>query len=450
MAALKLFISHSSRLRDSEAADPQAKANWQLLQDTCAALPKIYGDKIEVLVDYQELHAGDEWELRLHTLLNECDAAMIHFSRRAVDESDWVKIETTILVSRARCDPEFKLVPVLLADQATPENMTRGYFGALGILHWQRIENVASAQQIVAAIVDILGDPTTMPGGRKTAFQKLLAEVDRLLADNLDGETLANLWTALCPGKTARMAHRDRAKRYARVLAEHLLGDGAQSLVFFQDLLTQLLPRRFPRERAQEMLKCLRALWVEPVPAAFLPAARSDAGKCLALNGNYLAQPLPEASPRDEQDHFTLRRYLERAWSGAAVHRIIPVVNQQKPTPETTREMIQRQIREYYRRGIGQPTNDDIDRRIRQEKRQVVVFLPAADWSAGDQDVPLFQALTELKAQYRPLIFIWGINGEMLNDTWPPEILPVLPPLQLATEQDQYLAERDAWDLINH
>ena len=87
---------------------------------------------------------------------------------------------------------------------------------------------------------------------------------------------------------------------------------------------------------------------------------------------------------------------------------------------------------------------------MRRGTGQVVVFLPAADWSAGAQAVPLFQALTELKAQYRPLIFIWEINGERLNAPWPPEILPVLPPLQLATEQDQYLAERDAWDLINH
>ena len=38
MAALKLFISHSSRLRDDEANDLLAQRNWQLLQNTRQAL----------------------------------------------------------------------------------------------------------------------------------------------------------------------------------------------------------------------------------------------------------------------------------------------------------------------------------------------------------------------------------------------------------------------------
>ncbi|MCP5230197.1 MAG: hypothetical protein H6941_16545, partial [Candidatus Accumulibacter sp.] len=56
MAALKLFISHSSRLRPTSAADVEAQANWQLLQDTCQALKTEYGDKIDILVDYEGLH----------------------------------------------------------------------------------------------------------------------------------------------------------------------------------------------------------------------------------------------------------------------------------------------------------------------------------------------------------------------------------------------------------
>jgi hypothetical protein len=62
MAALKLFISHSSRLRPADAGDDQAQRNWQLLQATCKTLKDAYREKIEILVDHAGLHPGDDWE----------------------------------------------------------------------------------------------------------------------------------------------------------------------------------------------------------------------------------------------------------------------------------------------------------------------------------------------------------------------------------------------------
>ena len=133
MAALRLFISHSSRLRPADAGDDQAQRNWQLLQATCKALKGAYQENIEILVDHAGLHPGDDWEHRLNEWLAECHAAIILFSRRAIDESDWVKKEATILSWRAELDDDFKLFPVLLDQQTTPADLERDFFGTLRI-----------------------------------------------------------------------------------------------------------------------------------------------------------------------------------------------------------------------------------------------------------------------------------------------------------------------------
>jgi len=91
MAALRIFISHSSCLRDSDAGNAQAEDNWRLLQKTCAALAAHYGEAIEILVDYDGLQPGDRWEQCSDEWLYDCHAAVILLSKRAVGESNWVR-----------------------------------------------------------------------------------------------------------------------------------------------------------------------------------------------------------------------------------------------------------------------------------------------------------------------------------------------------------------------
>ena len=58
---LKLFVSHSLRLRDDETSDAQAQANWRLLLDLPGQIEQVYGSQLEVLVDHDALRAGDDW-----------------------------------------------------------------------------------------------------------------------------------------------------------------------------------------------------------------------------------------------------------------------------------------------------------------------------------------------------------------------------------------------------
>jgi len=70
MAALKLFISHSSRLDDVDAGGLPLQHNWDLLKATCDKLKAHYGDRIEILIDL-DLQTGDTWDRRLNEWLAE-------------------------------------------------------------------------------------------------------------------------------------------------------------------------------------------------------------------------------------------------------------------------------------------------------------------------------------------------------------------------------------------
>lgn len=436
MAALKIFISHSSRLRDDETSEPQALANWQLLQDTRSELATVYGDRIEVLVDYQELHSGDDWSHRLHMLLGECEAAIILFSRRAIEESDWVKIETTVLAHRRIVDSEFKLFSVTLPGQSKPEDLDRGYFGNLGLARWQAVPNAATAQEIVRAIRPTLGEPETLPGKRQTAFQRKHGQIEDLLARYVVRNTLVDLWEKLCPGTPPPQTHAEPNRRYAWALAEHLLTDAEQALQRVQKVLDHLLPE-LPREPAEALLKCLNALWVDATAASELSKDRSTA-RCLALNGRLIDYEDPEGSDRP---FFTLNRYLKRAWPETRRVRLIPVAQ------VISADEIRDEIRKVYQRGRLPLSDDQLGQRLLADEWQVIVFLAGRLWPEGVIDPRLVDELQRLKAQYQPLIFVLGVDGTMRDDL-PAGVQAILPELKLEDEDWQHETEIDAWNLI--
>ncbi len=133
MSKLKLFISHSSRLDDIDHDHPDDDYNWRLLRNTCKAIRDYYGDRVEVLVDQDGLIPGKDWEQRLNEWLAECNKAIILFSRRAIEESNWVAKEATILSWRREIDADFELIPVLLDGETTPEDLQKDFFGILRI-----------------------------------------------------------------------------------------------------------------------------------------------------------------------------------------------------------------------------------------------------------------------------------------------------------------------------
>ncbi|MFW5397653.1 MAG: TIR domain-containing protein [Candidatus Accumulibacter regalis] len=434
MAALKLFISHSSRLRPASADGAEAQANWQLLQDTCTGLKTEYGDKIEILVDYEGLHPGDDWERRLNEWLAECHAAIILFSRRAIEESNWVRKEAAILSWRAELDPGFPLFPVLLDQQSSAEDLENDFFGTLRINRTQCVTKVTTAAQILDGIKPKLGDhPAILRGTGTTPFQLLLETVESAITDQISLPNLQRLSERLFP-ETARPSTHAAC---ASVLARHLLNKGKTSLQRFQDFLDAARPRP-PRERAAELLKYLRALWVDAGACGRISAARLH-GKCLALNGELVGHSEPELDTKC----FTLDRYLERAWPGTDRMNVIQV------SDAGDVDAIQNEIRRSYRKGSSTLSDDAIDDMVRQDPWHVVVFVPATALKGGvAPDARLVNDLERLQRNYRNPVFVFGL-GVQFPEELPDTVMRVLPELSLETEHAQFSAEGRARKLLD-
>ncbi|MEN8261712.1 MAG: toll/interleukin-1 receptor domain-containing protein [Pseudomonadota bacterium] len=182
MPALKLFVSHSSKTEE----------NLQVLEDVCRGLWEAYGTTIEILVDRdgKGLVSGHDWEKRLNEWLAECHSAVILFSEAALNRSDWVKKEATILSWRRERDPNFILIPVLL-DGLTADALTNGLFGTLRIDKSQCISSGSTADAIVNEIQKALGDPEIVAAlCGQTPLKKLEGVITKLLIKGADRGTL--------------------------------------------------------------------------------------------------------------------------------------------------------------------------------------------------------------------------------------------------------------------
>src|SRR5689334_2751713 len=93
--ARKVFVSHSS---PDDASKARLKAFCKALSDKGYA----------ILVDYEQIASADDWRKNIHEMLAECHAAVILFSRAAV-ESQWVIKEATVLEWRQSLDDDFRL-----------------------------------------------------------------------------------------------------------------------------------------------------------------------------------------------------------------------------------------------------------------------------------------------------------------------------------------------------
>lgn len=435
MAALRIFISHSSCLRDSDAGNAQAEDNWRLLQKTCAALAAHYGEAIEILVDYEGLKPSDRWEQCLDEWLYDCHAAIILLSKRAIGESNWVRKEATILSWRAAVEPGFMLFPVLL-DGQTPADLDRDeYFRMLRVSSEQCVQEAACAQAILDGIKPRLVARISEEGS-STPFDRLVAAVETVLAKEVKESTLSDLWNKHLPGTQPSLTHLDPTKRFARGLAGHLFSEGEKSLERFRNILDGLVPRP-GRLSAEEMFRYIRALWVDVGAAGVIAGAKSH-GKCLALNG----QCVVKGGTLLGTERFTLDRYLERAWAATDQIKVIQV-SQLKGAAEIWQE-----VRQGYWPGEQGPPAGFIDAQLRKDDRHLIVLLPTPAQSGEAPDSLLLPALEDLARQCQSLTFVFHV-GERIPVDLPSDLRPVLPELDEDTEWTQYGEELKARELIN-
>lgn len=140
----RIFISHSAK-------DEFAKKVRQRLT------AKLEGMGLDPLVD-EDLIAGDAWRAKLHLWLGCCEGAIILFSRDALERSEWVKKEATILSWRKSLHPGLLLVPVRLGDVSEDE-LTRGYFASLELGEIQAVCCKPEEEEALDRLVDQVARP---------------------------------------------------------------------------------------------------------------------------------------------------------------------------------------------------------------------------------------------------------------------------------------------------
>jgi hypothetical protein len=269
-------------------------------------------------------------------------------------------------------------------------------------------------------VVKGLGVP---PEIKRTPFDNLEDAIARILIRQADGDTLELAWQGLAWADKP-LWRPDAGERFAGALARALLRDGCRALSGLKVLLDKVRPR-VARDRAQELLRYLAGLWVQAEAAGGIPAARHGS-RLVALNGNYFTE-------------FTGRRYLERAWPLTDLWKLV-LVNSR------TLDGILADVRAEFRPARRVP-DAAVDRRINAYDQPVVVFLPQPDETGQLPDGDLLDAL---RAQYPDAVFIVPTGPELPDGIEASiGVKPLLPPLDLQVEEDQYFAFYDARRFID-
>lgn len=319
MPELKLFISHSTIFDESDAEG----VHNSLVLELCQLIRAVYHNRIDPLVDKEGLLPGCEWRKRLHGWLCECDAAIILFSQRARDQSDWVKYEASVLSYRASREPGFTLIPVLLCGQTSAENLEQGFWRAINLAERQSISSAASAQDILEKLGKSLEEllACQCPSGFGRRFSTIRALIaDYRAKDKDNGQSLFDAWKAIAgPNDKLPEWPIDPIARYSLALTSYIFhgtqNDSSRNpdlgAPCFSDAVNRfrnlyrnmILPFVSPEQIRDYVLP----LWVHEQAANDLLETKNS-GNLVALNGRYVLHDDPTFNIKK----FTLHRYLQR------------------------------------------------------------------------------------------------------------------------------------------
>ncbi len=439
MSTLKLFISHSSRFDDVAQNQLEPDHNWKLLEATCKELKDVYKDRIEILVDQDKhgLYPSCDWEQRLNEWLAECHAAIILFSKRARETSQWVRKEATILSWRREIEKGFKLIPVLLEGQCEPADLEQDVWSTLRILESQCKRSASTSQEIIEAVKSALGDPevfkTQCP---QTPYERLESLVGNLLQQGTNKTNLRDVWEHLEASDTKPPWHPDETNRFAAALARYLLRDSESCLLNFRHVIDKLHPNP-EKARVEELLKAIRSIWVDAKAAGLIPGSREQQGM-VAMNG----QLLFFKNELLRTNHYTLDRYLERAWPETDMIKVIPV------TGSTTTENIKKEIRSHFSMQQVPIPDALVDQLINDDPSHLMVYLQANESNGGVPDPRLLNKLSGLRKTYNKVIIIFG-TGDTLPAISEDKLIAVEPALDLIHEARQFYYEIQARELLD-
>lgn len=293
----KLFVSHSSH---SDASKTRLRTVCQRLGNA----------GFSVLVDYEEIEAGDAWRDRIHVSLAECQAALILFDEEALS-SPWVLKEATILSWRRALEKDgFRLFPVCLGSVAKGDLETK-QFAPLLLNEVQHVIN-ADADSIVAAVLNGVNASSDSLSLMELLVDDIAKQLELL---NLSDSTLENVARQQDPNIRFTQGESRRAK-FAELLARRLFRTGPLCLSAAVDLLNAL-GSASTRSVIEKIAYLIAPLWVEPDAAALVERACARAGDFQDLA--FYSAKLRTFT------QFAAEDYVRRAYLRSAVYTLLSV-----------------------------------------------------------------------------------------------------------------------------
>ncbi len=392
MPTYKLFVSHSSKTKP---------ANLALLKALCKRLDENITN-FETVFDQKEgaITAGDDWYRAIDCWMGECNAAVILFSKDALD-SDWVKKEAAVLAWRANLQPEFALVPVLL-DGITPETLDKNLYGVLKIRATQCISSDGDVDALEAALRTALAKHSTSieasmnfdPSG--ASFDPLEGDLQRYAKGLSGGQELERIAEELqLPLPTWPPSKEDRVPL---AIARHLLAQPKDALPRLHCVMKDIKPR--PPEAHMQNLFCeVRSLWVDGEVARAIPASTTS-NRTVGIMGEHVCE-------------FTADRHIERAWpSGRAKTHWKRVTVAATSRSETE---VFNDIEDAFAGSRQGLSTARLLGRVNKSPVPVVVILPTGIFEGGDEQC----LLTALTSRYPKAIFVVDCGPE--RPSWIPE-----------------------------
>jgi hypothetical protein len=330
-----IFISHSTK-------EPAAEAALERLR---SELP----ERLRWL-DRDRLRAGENWRSAIHVALNHCRAAIVLLSPAALNDSDWVDTEITVLASRKQAIPRFVFLPILIAG-AKADWLAKHE-------KWNDTLALSSLQAVEWT------DTTTLPA-------TVSAELERLVA-NLPGDgPLERLEDKLAlelkklVGPTV-----EAAAEVLELRLETAANHEEQALALARKLLATTVDRQFEALHviARTDVQIAEDVWPYILPFGFIdPGA---AGRVAAL-----AEPQADlrAVAINANFEMTSQLYVQRVdwtWDRISI-------------PTHTSEQDEAELLAYVRSwivhrlnvGVPAPSTAELNRKLRERRGRIVVVL---------------------------------------------------------------------------
>ncbi|MGW4564387.1 toll/interleukin-1 receptor domain-containing protein [Streptomyces sp. NPDC004561] len=280
--ALKIFISHGGEGTD-ECVD----------EALSMIVPALESRGYDVFTDVEKLRGGDAWNEVLYEEMYLCDAAIVLLGPQTIATSQWVRLESDVLMGRHVVRSLRTVLPGILGTEDTASARRRG-FGALlkvqAVLRRRKLRPLPEDGGVAQFVEWVVSEfaPVAEPVADRP-FLDWVKRVSSFLRTSRERnpDTLADA-AVLLQCSTAELVH-VRAKVGAELFLAHLMLKAAASAVADEaaEAAEATLPQAVAALRAglagsqlQQLSEELLPSWVDPDAAAhFVQDMTSEAAE---------------------------------------------------------------------------------------------------------------------------------------------------------------------------